>query len=101
LRTPLQKCSLTADDGAWPPLEWYPFRQNGAWRPRAWCSGPPCVKLFRNALALAHGFALDLDGVGVVDDPVTDGVGQGRIVQVLVPLTGVILGTEDGRGHLV
>ena len=22
LRTPLQKCSLTADDGAWPPLEW-------------------------------------------------------------------------------
>ena len=22
VRTPLQKCSLTADDGAWPPLEW-------------------------------------------------------------------------------
>ena len=69
----------------------HPFRQNGAWRPRAWCSGPPCVKLFRNALALAHGFALDLDGVGVVDDPVTDGVGQGGVVQVLVSLAGVVI----------
>ena len=77
------------------------FRWNGAWRPPAWCSGPPCGELLRNALALAHGFALNLDGIGVVDDPVTNGVGQGRVVQVLVPLTGVILGTEYGGDHLV
>lgn len=46
---------------------------------------------------LAHGFTLDLDGIGIVDDPVTDYVSQDRVVRVLVPLTGVILGTEDGR----
>ena len=58
-------------------------------------------KLLWDALALAHRLTLDLDGIGVVDDPVTDGVGQGGVVQVLVPLAGVILGTEDGGGHLV
>ena len=58
-------------------------------------------KLLWDALALAHRLTLDLDGIGVVDDPVTDGVGQGGGVQVLVPLAGVILGTEDGGGHLV
>ena len=55
----------------------------------------------RNALALSHGLALNLDGIGVVDDSVTDGVGQGGVVQVLVPLTGIILGTKDSGGHLV
>ena len=57
--------------------------------------------LLRDALALAHGLSLDLDGIGIVDDPVADGVGQSGVVQVLVSLDGVILGTEDGGGHLV
>lgn len=57
--------------------------------------------LLRDALALAHGLSLDLDGIGIVDDPVADGVGQSGVVQILVPLAGVILGTEDGGGHLV
>ena len=74
----------------------HPFRRNGAWRPRAWCSWLPCGESLGDALALAHGFALNLDGIGVVDNPVTDGIGQGWIVQVLVPLVGVILRTEDG-----
>ena len=72
------------------------FRRNGAWRPQAWCTGPPCGESLGNALALAHGLALNLDGIGVVDDPVTNGVGQSRVVQVLMPLAGVVLGAEDG-----
>ena len=47
-------------------------------------------ELLGDALALSHGLALNLDGIGVVDDPVTDGIGQGGVVQVLVPLTGII-----------
>ena len=77
------------------------FRRDGAWRPGAWCTRPPCRELLGDALALSHGLALNLDGIGVVDDSVTDGVGQGGVVQVLVPLAGIILGTEDGGGHLV
>lgn len=77
----------------------HPFRRNGAWRPLAWCTGPPCGESLGDTLALSHGFALDLDGIGVVDDSVTDGISQGRVVQVLVPLAGVILGTEDGVSH--
>lgn len=67
------------------------FRRNGAWRPQAWCTGPPCGKLLRDTLAFAHGFALDLDGIGVIDDPVTDSVGQGWGVQILVLFAGVVL----------
>src|SRR5699024_6904453 len=51
--------------------------------------------------ALSHGLALDLDGIGIVDESVTDGISQGRVVQVFMPLAGVILGTENGGGHLV
>lgn len=87
LNTPLKKCSLTADDGAWWPGAWY--------------TGPPCGGLLGNALALAHGFTLDLDGIGVVDNPVTDCISQGGVIQVLVPFAGVILRTEDGGGHFV
>ena len=61
---PFKKCSFTVD--------------NGAWKPGAWYTGPPCKELLRDALALAHGLALDLDGIGVVDDPVTDGVCRNR-----------------------
>ena len=36
----------------------------------------------------------------IVDDAVTDGVGQSRVIQILVsPFTGAVLGTKDGRGH--
>ena len=99
---PAKKCSLTADDGASPPPEWcttsaemvHGGRERGAPDRHA-------RKLLWDTLALSHGLALDLDGIGVVDDPVTNGVGQGRVVQVLVPLTGVILGTEYGGDHLV
>ena len=77
------------------------FRRDGAWRPQAWCTGPPCGKLLWDTLTLSHGLALDLDGIGVVDDPVTDGVGQGWVVQILVPFAGVILGAENSGGHPV
>ena len=101
VHTPLQESSKTADDGASAPREWcgcsgcmvHSGRRHGAHGRRAF-------PLFGNTFALAHGFTLDLDGVGVVDDPVTDGVGQGGVVQVLVPLAGVVLGAEDGGGHL-
>lgn len=101
MHTPLQESSKTADDGASAPREWcgcsgcmvHSGRRHGAHGRRAF-------PLFGNTFALAHGFTLDLDGVGVVDDPVTDGVGQGGVVQVLVPLAGVVLGAEDGGGHL-
>lgn len=36
--------------------------------------------LLGDAFALSHGLALNLDGIGVVDDSVTDGVGQGGVV---------------------
>lgn len=102
LHTPLKKCRLTADDGALSPLKWcthsaemvHGGRERGAPGRHGW-------GLLGDALALAHGFTLDLDSVGVVDDPVTDGISQGGIVQVLVPFAGVILRTEDGGGHLV
>ena len=77
------------------------FRKDGAWRPGAWCTRPPCGRSLGDALALSHGLALDLDGIGIVDDSVTDGISQGRVVQVFMPLAGVILGTENGGGHLV
>ncbi len=50
---------------------------------------------------LAHELALDLDGIGFVDDPFAAGISYGGIVQVLMPLAGVILGTEDGGCHLI
>lgn len=70
-------------------------RQNGAPIPQKWCMAAadvvhqaPCGELLRDALALAHGLALALNSVGVIDDPVTDGISQSGIVQVLVPLAG-------------
>ena len=55
----------------------------------------------KKAFLLAHGFARNLDGIGVVDDTVADGVGKRWVVQVFVPFTGIILRTEDGGGCLV
>ena len=36
-----------------------------------------------------------------MEDIGVDGVGQGRVTQVLMPLVGVILRAEDGGCHLV
>ena len=36
--------------------------------------------------AIAQGFATELDAVGVVNDAVEDGVGEGRIADDVVPL---------------
>ena len=44
-----------------------------------------------DTLVIAHRLGIDLDRVGVVDDPVTDGAGQGGVVQVLVSLAGVVI----------
>ena len=51
--------------------------------------------------ALAHRLALNLNGIGVVDEPVIDDVGQDEGIEILMPLAGVMPGAEDGRVHLV
>ena len=52
--------------------------------------------LLRQALLLAHRFALYDDGVRIVDDTVADDVSQGGFADFLVPAAHVELGTEDG-----
>ena len=90
VRTPLKKCNLTADDGASPPPEWRTHSTEMVYGGRGrGVAGRHARKLFRDTLALAHGLALNLDGIGVIDYTVTDGVSQGRVVQILVPLAGV------------
>lgn len=42
-----------------------------------------------------YGLTFNLGGIGVVNDTVTDGVGRSRIVQVFMPLVGVVLEAED------
>ena len=47
-------------------------------------------------LALAHGFLAANDhGVGIMDDPVADGVCQKRVRQLFRPSRNIKLGTED------
>lgn len=60
----------------------------------AWCTRPPYRKLRRDILAFVYGLAFNLGDIGVVNDTVTDGVGQSRSVQVFMPL-GVALEAED------
>lgn len=69
------------------------FRRGGAW-----CTRPPYRELRRDILAFVHGLALNLGGIGVVNDVVSDGVGQSKIVQVFMPLAGVVLEAEDNGG---
>ena len=38
------------------------------------------------ALSFAHGFALQVEAVAGMDDAIEDGVGDGRIVEIGVPL---------------
>ena len=48
---------------------------------------PPSSSVGRLLLqALAHGFAFEIDAVGVVDQPVEDSVGEGGITDRLMPL---------------
>ena len=49
---------------------------------------------------LAHGFAGDLEFVGVVDQTVEDGVGHGRVTEVAVPILHRKL-AGDERGAFV
>lgn len=61
----------------------------------AWCTRPPYRKLLWNIFALVYGLTFNLGDIGVVNDTVTDGIGQSRIVQVFMPLVGVVLEAED------
>ena len=59
----------------------------------------PLGLLGYDALAFTHGVAVDPYHVGIVHDPVADGVGQGGVVEVLMPSWDIKLGAEDrGRG---
>jgi hypothetical protein len=68
----------------------------------------PCSPL-RNALQwgsagdarLAQALALEFDAVCVVDDPVQDGVGQGRVADDLVPVVDRHLAGDDQRAGAV
>ena len=51
---------------------------------------------FGNAFALTHGIrTADHDGIGVMDDAVTDGVSQCRFADLLVPAADFELRAED------
>lgn len=56
------------------------FRADGTWRLRVWCIWPPYLKLLWNVLALSHGLTPNLDGIDIVDDPVTDGDRQSEVI---------------------
>ena len=60
-----------------------------------------CLSDILQPLSLAHGLlAANHYGVGIVNDPVTDGICQKRVGQFLRPSRDVKLGTED-RGVLL
>ena len=46
-------------------------------------SVPMPFVLFHNALALSHGVAFNPDDIGVIDNPVTDGISQSRVMLLL------------------
>ena len=61
----------------------HPFRRSDSWK--NWRGdrrdvSPHAVCLVYNALALSHGIAFNSDNIGVIDNPVTDGIGQSRII---------------------
>jgi hypothetical protein len=49
----------------------------------------------------AHGFPLELDAIGVVDEAVEDGVAEGRVGDPLVPGEHRQLAGDDGCGAAV
>ena len=60
-------------------------------------SVPTPFVLFHNALALSHGVTFNPDDIGIIYDPVTDGVSQSRVIQVLMPARNIELRAENGR----
>ena len=73
---PLKSDTLTAENE-------HPCRCSDSWR--NWRGdrhdvSPHAVCLVYNALALSHGIAFNSDNIGVIDNPVTDGIGQSRII---------------------
>lgn len=55
------------------------------------------VKRFEPGRALSHAFPNEGQPMGVVDEPVQDGVGQGRVPDGLVPMLDRELTGDDGR----
>src|SRR5579875_879325 len=56
---------------------------------------------FLPAALLAHGFAAQLDAMGVVHEAIQNAVGQGGIADLLVPLGHGQLAGQDGRARLI
>ncbi len=61
-------------------------------------SVPTPFGLVHNALTLSHGVTFNPDDIGIIYDPVTDGVSQSRVIQVLMPARNIELRAENGRG---
>jgi len=51
-------------------------------------------------IALAQRFSLQQQAMGVVDQPVQNGIGNGRITNHLVPVVDRDLAGDDGRAAL-
>jgi len=54
-----------------------------------------------NGPLLAQAFSFQLDAMGVVDEPVQDGVGQGRVADDVVPAVDWHLAGDDQRPGIV
>jgi hypothetical protein len=50
---------------------------------------------------LSHAVSLECEAVGVVDEPIEDGVGDGRVSDDLVPIFDRHSAGDDGRSALV
>ena len=61
-------------------------------------SAPVPFALCHNTLALYRGVAFNPDDIGIVDNPVTDGIDKSRVVQILVPARNIELKAECCRG---
>ena len=62
-------------------------------------SVPTPFCLVHNALTLSHSVAFNPDDIGVIDNPIADCIGQGRIIQIRMPARHIELGAKDGRGR--
>lgn len=86
-------CVRRQESACWPRLVVHEFRLNCARIPhenahggRGRCARPPCSFLlnYRNLLgycsALSHRVAFNLDCIGLINNPVTDCIGHGRVI---------------------
>jgi len=53
-----------------------------------------------DAFALAHGVALHPDRIGIIDDPVADGIGQLWVVSIFMPAGHIELRAKNDRRNL-